>query len=98
MNELKLTEEQARDVYDILVRCCGAYNGSDDWNQFIYHQTTGCQEYRFQGKLGFGGKFWNGPSGWFVTCYSEDLTPARQTMLDETNEALKELRKEYDSV
>lgn len=36
-------------------------------------------EFRFQGTLGFGGKFWS--YGWYVNCYSEDETPARAAVI-----------------
>ena len=67
-----LTEEFANKVYDILVAEAGANPRESDRADFIYQHCkaeNGCLEYRFQGKLGFGGKYrssWNG-----VTYYNE---------------------------
>jgi hypothetical protein len=91
------------EVYTILVEECGA---SDDderfggygarWdfvNSMLNH--PGVTEYRFQGALGFGGKFWPGSGDELnpprVTCYQEDETPKRREMIDKANERLKEL-------
>ena len=54
----KITKEKAGKVYDLLV---GAYE--PDRDNFIYHHTEskdGCSEWRFCGKLGFGGKYRTG--------------------------------------
>jgi pullulanase/glycogen debranching enzyme len=52
-----LNEKLANDIFNILVETCGAH---ESWRgHFIHIETTGCEEYRFQGDLGFGGKFRN---------------------------------------
>lgn len=87
-----MTGPQANAVYDILVEHTGA---DEDWmrDDFVHHQTAdSTDEYRFQGALGFGGKFWNCNDRWYVTCYPEDLTSDRQRAIDETNTALAELK------
>ena len=54
-------------------------------------------EWRFEGKLGFGGKFWNEWSyidkeyQWRVSCYSEDENPERLKIIEETNLKLNQL-------
>ena len=97
-----MTPDQANAVYDVLAKHCGANDapGSPDWlltprDEFVFHQTREVQrEYRFQGRLGFGGKFrrngWE--DRWYVDCYPEDLTPERQQMIDAANAALAELK------
>jgi hypothetical protein len=51
-------------------------------------------EWRFQGLLGFGGKFWNEYSygekrpKWRVSCYTEDENPKTDKIIKETNEKL----------
>lgn len=53
-----MTKEKANKVYDLLVSIGGAYEPYGD--SFIYHHTEskdGCSEWRFSGKLGFGGKY-----------------------------------------
>lgn len=83
-----LSEEKANKVYDLLVSIGGATE--NDRDDFVYHHCTseyGCCEWRFCGKLGFGGKYrstWNG-----VTYYSEDETPEIKEVSKTLNEALK---------
>lgn len=84
----KLTLEQATRAYDILVEEAGAPLLLRD--DFVFQQRRGCREYRFQGSLGFGGKFWN----WMgtklhVTCYPEDLTDERAEIIKRTDARLE---------
>lgn len=88
-----LTPNQANAVYDILVKDAGA--SEDGREDFVYLQTHDhLREYRFIGGLGFGGKFrrngWE--DRWYVDCYTEDLTPERQAMIEAANAALAELK------
>jgi hypothetical protein len=92
-------------VYDILVEICGAReslrgNFVDRHEPFVDPSSNfaSTSEFRFQGKLGFGGKFWVSPvralrnlCPWFVSCYSEDETPEREAMVRLANERLLEL-------
>jgi hypothetical protein len=58
-------------------------------------QTDGyCAEYRFQGDLGFGGKFWRNDGRWYVSAYPEDVKarPERAGIIEATNAALAELQ------
>ena len=73
---MKLTEEQANRVYDVLTSLGGA--SIDDRDDFVYHHCrskNGCNEWRFCGKFGFGGKYRSGINS--VTYYPEDETPDR---------------------
>lgn len=89
-----VTEEQANAVYNILVQHAGASEWRRD--EFVFMHANGrCDEYRFTGTLGFGGKFWR--QQWDVTCYQEDVTPQRQKAIDETNAALAALREQVAS-
>lgn len=75
-NVKHLTKEEARDVWDILESECDAGEKGED--QFVLtmtqpeHPTT---EYRFQGALGFGGKFNIDYNRWYVSYYTENETP-----------------------
>jgi len=80
----------ASQVFDLLVKHAEA--NESDRDSFLHAQERGCTEYRFCGSLGFGGKFWDNAGRWYVTCYSEDETPARLTAIDATNTALAALR------
>ena len=79
-----MTKDSANKIYDVLVKYAGAH---EDWrNNFVYCHAVdkyGCQEYRFQGDLGFGGKYYSGRNK--VSAYSEDLTPKREKQIDKVN-------------
>lgn len=84
-----LTEAQANTVWDVLVECAGANEWQRD--EFVFTQTHGrCDEFRFIGFLGFGGKFWRSSGRWYVTAYPEDIRvrPERQVIIDATNDRL----------
>jgi hypothetical protein len=84
-----MNEKTANKIYDILVKECGAFE--DERKNFVYRQTTEeIKEWRFCGKLGFGGKFWCSNSR-YVTCYNEDETPKRRKMIEQANKLLAEL-------
>lgn len=81
-------------VWDILVQHAGAWE--DDREAFVIVATDRayrCLEYRFVGKLGFGGKvwLWNKPHV-YINCYREDETPERRKIMTATNRALKQLK------
>ncbi len=89
-----MTPEKAAEIYDILIREAGAKSG--DRSTFILHlsKANPPTEYRFQGNLGFGGKFRlraGGSEPHRVDCYPEDLNPTRRSIIDLTNKALAEL-------
>lgn len=84
-----MTEDQANAVYDVLVQYAGA---PESWRyNFVYHQMHSvCYEYRFQGDLGFGGKFrrdyWTRTGErWYVDQYIEDETPVSKGIVEKTN-------------
>jgi hypothetical protein len=81
-----VTEEQAYAVYDVLVEHAGARE--DIREQFVFHLARDCEEFRFQGLLGFGGKLYVEPRGWRVGAYPEDMTPARAETIRVANAAL----------
>lgn len=91
----RMTDDQANAVFDILAQHAGASPGGGRRDDFIAHQTAGStDDYRFQGALGFGGKFWNCNGLWYVTAYPEDLEarPDRRAAVDTTNAKLAALR------
>ncbi len=98
-----LSESEGAAIWQVLVDHAGA--SDDEWDRlaFIQHHTlTAEPEWRIFGSLGFGGKFrrnrlWIGGTrteSWTVDCYREDETPERLAVIETTNEALAELRKE----
>lgn len=78
-------------VFTILIRHCGAREA--DREVFIYHMNREPYpiEYRFCGKLGFGGKFWRSPDRLYVNCYPEHLDKERSTMIESANAELRTL-------
>lgn len=92
MSRKPLTEEVANKIYDVLQKHVGATDFLRE--NFVQFQTTEyCREFRFQGSLGFGGKFWR-PYGWRVDCYREDSTYGREKLIELANKELKILQEE----
>lgn len=87
-----MTEESAHYIFELLVTNAGARESMRD--EFVYHLTHGCKEFRFQGSLGFGGKLYVEPRGLRVSCYREDETPERNETIEKTNAALAALSEE----
>ena len=73
----KMTEEIAREIYDLLVMCGGA--SKDNRDDFVWAHIKDdfpCEEYRFQGHFGFGGKFYSGSSDlqpWRIGYHEDDV-------------------------
>jgi hypothetical protein len=84
-----MTPNKANTIFSILVQHAGASEALRD--NFIHTIGTGAEEYRFQGDLGFGGKF--RPKTMTVDCYKEDLDDIRSKIIEETNQRLKEIAK-----
>ena len=77
-------------VYDVLRDIGGA---SETYRyDFLYlhcHDPNECTEYRFQGKLGHGGKYRSQRNK--VDCYQEDATPERLAIIKKVNAKLATL-------
>lgn len=94
-----LSNAEAEAIFDLLVKHAGARENMR--YEFVrahiekswYGYPT---EFRFQGDLGFGGKFWNGygKDGWAVTCYSEDNTKYGEKV-KRLNVLLADLRRKF---
>lgn len=91
-NTVPMSEANAKAVYQILVEECGA--NVNDPIGFIseFSSDDPCREWRFQGSLGFGGKF-RYPY-MTVDCYREDETDKRLKCIDAANKRLAELKLE----
>lgn len=98
MSYARIDTKTARKVALILVQEC-LFNQANTEEFVRSVKTTNCSaykgpctEYRFIGALGFGGKFRNNGNfnnTPYVDCYSENMTPTRQGMIDRANERLK---------
>lgn len=91
-----ITTPLANCIYDILVRECGATN---EWRRAAFlHQMIGrpsigsSGEFRFEGNLGIGGKFYVRSNGEvYISCYPEDRTPARDAAILRAMESMEQL-------
>lgn len=90
---MKLTRKEASQVYNILTHYAGARNDAHNKEDFFYSQAKGETEYRFIGNLGFGGKLWNNRGHIYVNCYTEDMTPEREQIINKVNILLKKFDK-----
>ncbi len=90
-----ISQSEAIEVLLVLQQECG-YRCNEDRDQYafmlnIMDCASPCHEYRFIGSLGFGGKFRNNGNHDgipHVDCYSEDLTPEREAMIEAANKRL----------
>jgi hypothetical protein len=91
MNERALTTEQAERVYRVLCEYGGAKDSPGEIQSFIAYITDpNCHqlEWRFQGHFGFGGKLYHQGGRLYAGYYPEDVTPARELLLERLNEEL----------
>lgn len=87
-------EEIFSKAWDILVEHAGAVDGDWQRDSFVLSYTTEIPqttEWRFQGLLGFGGKFWRNGGHYYVTCYPEDRTAEREAIVKKVNALLRDL-------
>ena len=83
---------QADAIYDLLVSKVGAHPRHR--TEFVESLMEGCREFRFQGKLGFGGKIYVDPHRIRIGCYRDDGTPERLAIILEVNAELEKLNVE----
>jgi len=82
---MKLTKEQLEKLYEILINYAGASESGRD--MFIHaHTKSDCKEYRFQGKFGFGGKFWSHYLD--INYYSENTTKELDRLQEIVNDKI----------
>ena len=94
--EAIITAPYAFAIAKILMKHCGLTFSMA--REFAIGQAGKCYpEWRFQGALGFGGKFWNWDGRWYVSCYREDDSPERSKMIEQANLDLAQLRVSFDA-
>lgn len=76
-------------VYDLLVEVGGASIHDKSYFITAHMRNPPCDEYRFQGKLGFGGKYRSKTNR--VDCYPEDETKERREIMSLLNGELAKL-------
>ena len=85
----------ADQIYNLLVELAGAPKEGWTREQFVHwfgEDNDYSRAFRFQGSLGFGGKFRRNDGRFYVTCYSEDETAERMATIERTDEALSSLK------
>ncbi len=87
-----LSESDAAAIWQVLVDHAGA--PEDERFEFVRYANRGEIHGWSLDLLGFSGAFHLVPGNWHVDCDPEDETPERQAVIEKTNEALAELRKE----
>lgn len=78
-------------AYDVLIEHAKAAPRDRAYFVRLFSTDRRANEYRFQGVLGFGGKFYRDDARYYVTCYPEDSTPEREAVVTRVNELLKQL-------
>lgn len=87
-----INEKYANLIFDILVKESGANEKDRESFLSLREEIT---EFRFCGKLGFGGKFWNSNDKWYISCYKEDESTERNKIIKKVNKILADLRSNY---
>jgi hypothetical protein len=89
-----INKETAEKIWAILVEDGGAWNppglrGHFERDSFVRYVTKeNGVEWRFQGRLGFGGKFYNNMGMWYVNCYAENKNAETTAIINRINEKL----------
>lgn len=81
-------------TFDLLVDKAGA-SEEDRWSfmHAFMKDDRDPVEYRFQGLLGFGGKFWRSDGRHYVNYYQEDVTGEREKLVEVVNGVVGESEK-----
>lgn len=91
--DLKLRKQFFTEIYNILIKNCKA-DLNELENFVLYHvKNTMYPEWRFQGNLGFGGKYYANNNR--VSCYSEDLNKYTLKIIEKTNLELEKCKEKY---
>jgi hypothetical protein len=96
----RITPDMSERIWRVLVEDCGCRDDLRAKHSFMYYLATDIwsgHEWRFQGSLGFGGKFHNNCGRWLVGCYSEHRTPECEEMICRANERIAALKEEYNA-
>ena len=85
-----MNKERFNRIFDLLVTIGGAQESMR--GNFIHCHVVNpidSSEYRFQGNLGFGGKYWSRTNS--VSCYPEDENHKTKKIMDRLNAELARL-------
>lgn len=85
-----MNAQQANKIYEVLVNTAGASESLR--TGFVEAHTRDkrpCTEWRFMGKLGFGGKYYADRNT--VDCYPEDISPERKELIQKIRSELKDI-------
>lgn len=76
------------EVYDILVENGASESMRNSFTHYMLDKDSYYKEWRFQGKLGFGGKYYFPENK--IDCYSEDYEDSK-ILIEEANKKLRQL-------
>jgi len=86
------TSRKEREIWRILKNQCGAHQSLEySFIDFYRKNYDKCNEFRFGGILGFGGKLYTNKGKAYVGCYSEDCDEGRSMLITEVNNKLGEI-------
>jgi len=91
-----MNRDQITEAYNICIDICGApvleKNYMNYLIEYFMNDNSNSMEWRFQGKLGFGGKLYLNYKGFSVDCYQENYNDARRLMIQKANIMLGEIK------
>lgn len=97
---INMSQAEANEVYNVLTSIGGAnpLTRLAFLHEFI-ESANPATEWRFQGSLGFGGKFRYNQSdeSYSIDCYREDETPEINAIISEMNVALEAVFKQWNA-
>lgn len=99
MNDIKpdyratnnLSRAEATEFFDMLLAAGAQASQQAEFVRYMTEPSPFPKEFRFQGKLGFGGKAHFSGGRAYVSCYPEDDTPERNAIKRVLNDRLKGL-------
>ncbi len=87
-----INKEKANKIYDILITLGGASERMKD--EFIYHHCEskdGCDQWWFNGKLGYGAKYNSRTNTIDFDCYLENKTISQKHLIKNINLELSKI-------
>jgi hypothetical protein len=89
-----MTHATIAEIFTVLVEECAARESERD---AFFHHWPECEEYRFIGSLGFGGKIYCSGGKVWVSCYPEDETPERNEIIKRANVRIAAIREKENA-
>lgn len=89
-----MKEELANSIYTCLVNEAGAFERERERFLHEFTKNIPTSEWRFRGKLGFGGKYrWRTNT---IDCYKENETKERKKIIESVNQSLNLIKNQFN--